>query len=193
MLFFDFKLILIIGLTIVIYFIYREIESMHQRLLVMEKKPKQHYIPPISEISELLPIVNFTAPTKKIIVDFAETKPDMIDYNVMKQKSVDISSKFLEIYSNDNTSSLVINDSIHINSPIQESIHEIVYETSPKMQNTDNKIKKEYTTTFLQGLKMNELNAIALENNIVLNKEQNGSFKKKLKVDLINEIISKTK
>ena len=128
MLFFDFKLILIIGLTIVIYFIYREIESMHQRLLVMEKKPKQHYIPPISEISELLPIVNFTAPTKKIIVDFAETKPDMIDYNVMKQKSVDISSKFLEIYSNDNTSSLVINDSIHINSPIQESIHEIVYD-----------------------------------------------------------------
>jgi hypothetical protein len=195
MLFFDFKIILILGLSVAIYFIYREVETMHLRLLKLEAKKflSNHNVDMGASI--LLPMVHFTQPTKSIIVDFDETKTDVQSSigSVKQPTNEPFESKFIEVYSN-NTSDK------------QESEHvQILDASSVDMQVDINNLpdvniinydevqetKPELTTDDLNKLKMPELTQIAQNMDISLMKMNNGVSKKKLKQELVNEIISK--
>lgn len=223
MLFFDLKIVLIVGLTIVIYFIYCEVETLHSRVLHLEhiKHDNHNDETETNNLTEIKP--------KKIVVDFAETKAT-IDYhkNIVKPNN---SPKFLEIYSNDNTSlddafqldmynSLEnvnnIEDSIEINNDILEPAikdhnfleppvenHNFSEPTiknynfsEPAVKEPDVKIDNPtepamHTMDELKNMKLPEVTNIATKNNISLMKQHNGIMKKKIKMELINEIISK--
>lgn len=194
MLFFDFKIILILGLTVTIYFIYREVEYMHARLSSLEYKVSTNdYNKKEVELPIVVPIVQFTEPNKTIIIDFEETKQVFPLSEVPINNITSTPDKFVEVYSNaddDNQQEDPQEDKpafdyknedakdISSESPINNVIDPV-----------NNKCK--YNADELNKMKMSEISSIALENNISLNKTQNGVVKKKLKQDLINDLISK--
>ena len=49
---FDYKLIIILGLSIVIYFIYKEVDALYDRLVNLEEKVNQYEFPKSHEISD---------------------------------------------------------------------------------------------------------------------------------------------
>ena len=127
MLFFDFKIILILGLSIAIYFIYREVETMHTRLLEIETKINLSNNIDMGA-SIILPMVQFTQPTKSIIVDFDETKADItsnLSQTINKQSTEPFQNKFIEVYSNDNSSSYELKDDNVILPNISEHDNEL--------------------------------------------------------------------
>jgi len=204
MLFFDLKIVLIVGLTIVIYFIYCEVETLHSRVLHLEhiKHDNNNDETETNNLTEIKP--------KKIVVDFAETKAT-IDYhkNIVKPNN---SPKFLEIYSNDNTSldeafqldmynSLEnvnnIEDSIEINNDILEPAVENHNFSEPTIKNhnfSEPAVKEPvvkmdnshepamHTRDELKNMKLPEITNIATKNNISLMKQHNGIMKKKIKM-----------
>jgi hypothetical protein len=222
MLFFDFKIILILSLSIVIYFIYREVEFMHIRISALEYKTQHKRINDICpfDVTKLMPVVAFAPSTKNIIVDTSETKPDInyiINNKVTNLQTISENSpKFVEIYSNDN-SSPVLDDNNNIDLELSsldntgnveintlngtnEELHSIQPVIEQKIeQETNNNIDFNYksnnnivyTDEQLKNMKLLDLSNIAIKCNIQLTKSVNGVVKKKLKQDLINEIISK--
>ena len=221
MLFFDFKIILILGLSIAIYFIYREVETMHTRLLEIETKINLSNNIDMGA-SIILPMVQFTQPTKSIIVDFDETKADItsnLSQTINKQSTEPFQNKFIEVYSNDNSSSYELKDDnvilpnisehdneLYISSENQNIIYDEVVFASPvcenitnvtnidndvNVTNVDNVVNDNISLDQLNKMKMVELTNMALEHNISLTKMQNGVSKKKLKQELVNEIIYK--
>lgn len=221
MLFFDFKIILILGLSIAIYFIYREVETMHTRLLEIETKINLSNNIDMGA-SIILPMVQFTQPTKSIIVDFDETKADItsnLSQTINKQSTEPFQNKFIEVYSNDNSSSYELKDEnvilpnisehdneLYISSENQNIIYdEVVFastvcenvinvtniDNDVNVTNVDNVVNDNISLDQLNKMKMVELTNMALEYNISLTKMQNGVSKKKLKQELVNEIIYK--
>jgi hypothetical protein len=227
MLFFDFKIILILSLSIVIYFIYREIEFMHLRISTLEYTTQHKQMNDMCpfDVTKFMPVVTIVPPTKNIVVDTSETKPDInyiINNKVTNLQTIsDNSPKFVEIYSNDNSSPVLDdnnNDNIDlelsspdntgnvenntqandVNEPINDVIELHSISQSPKKTmhvdidfnyKSDNEVV--YTEEQLKNMKLLDLSNIATKCNIQLTKSVNGVVKKKLKQDLINEIISK--
>ena len=110
MLFFSYKLVIILGLAVVIYFIYREVDSLHYRLESLENRLNaMDYIKydfnqdnkndDNNEITDTLNIkTNTNTNTKHIIIDLNENMPI---FNKMD-------SEYVEIYSNDNSDKNII-------------------------------------------------------------------------------------
>ena len=222
MLFFDFKIILILSLSIVIYFIYREVEFMHLRISALEYTTQRKQINDICpfDVTKFLPVVAFAPPTKNIVVDTSETKPDInyiINNKVTNLQTIsDNSPKFVEIYSNDNSSPALDDNNnidLELSSPdttgnVENNTHVIdlnvatnviphppspsKFDQEPHVDfNYKNDNEVVYTEDQLKNMKLLDLSNIATKCNIQLTKSVNGVVKKKLKQDLINEIISK--
>jgi hypothetical protein len=219
MLFFDFKIILILSLTIVIYFIYREIEFMHLRISTLEYKTQKKQTNDMCtfDTTKFMPVVTIVPSTKNIVVDTSETKPDInyiINNKVTNLQTISDSPKFVEIYSNDNSSPTLDNDNDNENEKDNENDKNdkndkndnlILEDTSPdidikidsgttfdyKINDEKNEKTINYTEEQLKNMKLLDISNIATTHNIQLTKSINGVVKKKLKQDLINEIISK--
>ena len=194
---------------------------MHTRLLEIETKINLSNNIDMGA-SIILPMVQFTQPTKSIIVDFDETKADItsnLSQTINKQSTEPFQNKFIEVYSNDNSSSYELKDDnvilpnisehdneLYISSENQNIIYDEVVFANPvcenvtnvtnidndvNVTNVDNVVNDNISLDQLNKMKMVELTNMALEHNISLTKMQNGVSKKKLKQELVNEIIYK--
>ena len=272
----DYKLIIILGLSIVIYFIYREVNTLFDKLLVLEEKVKLLDEPKKisdeiqnevinNDLNDNINIFNNNkqsslSSTKNIMIDL-NTK--LYNYDVIYTNLTDSNSKYLEIYSNDNSSYTSIKDNItsneiddilsknkdkdndkdnclifnymdqneHITHPenttdyetTQNPINNIPNNNNTPNNNTPNNNTPDNNTpdnntpnnnntpnenniiaiisddkskllnyeTELKNKKVSDIIKIAQENNIEINKKINGIYKKKIKQELINEIIQK--
>ena len=125
--FFDYKFLILLGLTLVVYFIYREVEFLRNKIEKLENKNNTIEEKPTIELSNKYPILSLPAKkdneTKKISVDLTPTATQCnanIGVQIIQQKINEIiensdnelstttnvseseSSKHLAIYSNDN-------------------------------------------------------------------------------------------
>ena len=118
--FFDYKILLLLGLTIVIYFIYREIENIRNRITTLENEIKNKPTlennnlennttnqpnQPNTIILDVKQDIDLTIPTKVINMDMYSTTTHLIDTNFkhsITSSKHSTSSKHLAIYSNDN-------------------------------------------------------------------------------------------
>jgi hypothetical protein len=206
----DYKLIIIFGLAVVIYFIYKEVDVLFDKLSSLEERIKLFEMKDTLLLSEQVNlkehnIMNMTEllGTKNIILDLNTT---LNNADIMYPNLTDSNSKYLEIYSNDNSSyNTSIKDSVisdvvfdydgdninvipdvenkdSIKESIKEDIKEDVKEEEIRISNYESELK---------NMKVGEIIKIAQEYNIELNKKINGVSKKKIKQELINEIIQK--
>jgi hypothetical protein len=206
----DYKLIIIFGLAVVIYFIYKEVDVLFDKLSSLEERIKLFEMKDTLLLSEQVNlkehnIMNMTEllGTKNIILDLNTT---LNNADIMYPNLTDSNSKYLEIYSNDNSSyNTSIKDSVisdvvfdydgnniniipdvenkdSIKESIKEDVKEDVKEEEIKISNYESELK---------NMKVGEIIKIAQEYNIELNKKINGVSKKKIKQELINEIIQK--
>jgi hypothetical protein len=206
----DYKLIIIFGLAVVIYFIYKEVDVLFDKLSSLEERIKLFEMKDTLLLSEQVNlkehnIMNMTEllGTKNIILDLNTT---LNNADIMYPNLTDSNSKYLEIYSNDNSSyNTSIKDSVisdvvfdydgdninvipdvenkdSIKESIKEDVKEDVKEEEIRISNYESELK---------NMKVGEIIKIAQEYNIELNKKINGVSKKKIKQELINEIIQK--
>lgn len=211
----DYKLIIIFGLAVVIYFIYKEVDVLFDKLSSLEERIKLFEMKDTLLLSEQVNlkehnIMNMTEllGTKNIILDLNTT---LNNADIMYPNLTDSNSKYLEIYSNDNSSyNTSIKDSVisdvvfdydgdninvipadvenkdsnkeSIKESIKEDVKESIKEEEIKISNYESELK---------NMKVGEIIKIAQEYNIELNKKINGVSKKKIKQELINEIIQK--
>jgi hypothetical protein len=142
----DYKLIIILGLSIVIYFIYREVNTLFDKLLVLEEKVKLLDEPKKisdeiqnevinNDLNDNINIFNNNkqsslSSTKNIMIDL-NTK--LYNYDVIYTNLTDSNSKYLEIYSNDNSSYTSIKDNITSN-----EIDDILSKNKDKDNDKDN-------------------------------------------------------
>jgi len=208
----DYKLIIIFGLAVVIYFIYKEVDVLFDKLSSLEERIKLFEMKDTLLLSEQVNlkehnIMNMTEllGTKNIILDLNTT---LNNADIMYPNLTDSNSKYLEIYSNDNSSyNTSIKDSVisdvvfdydgdninvipdvenkdSIKESIKEDVKEDVKEEEIRISNYESELK---------NMKVGEIIKIAQEYNIELNKKIKRVTKKKIKQKLINEIIKKKK
>jgi len=236
----DFKILILLGLAIVIYFLYKELEIHRQRLTLCEEKIKElKYLSQNTEflnenykvnsvqnteflndknLSILLPIKTLNEPVKQITETSLEETSSEISENVKLSLSaknnleskIESDTKHLEIYSNDNdnnlettiSDSLMIsksNNNLEIYSNLETSIPDslIIPKLEKIRNNTEvsdseqkivitNNEKNDLNT--LSKMKLIELQNIAKNKNLSLDKKVNGHFKKKTKQELIDEL-----
>ena len=207
----DYKLIIILGLAVVIYFIYKEVDvlfdkmiNLEDRIKLFENKQITNNIEPEDVESEL---VILPSNIKNIIIDM---NTNLNNHDIIYTNLTDSNSKYLEIYSNDNSSyNTSIKDSIisdnstksevmfNYNTDVTadvtaDVIADVIAENKDPV-NVKEEIKIANYESELKNKKMTDITKIATENNIELGKKINGVSKKKLKQELINEIIQKKK
>ena len=205
----DYKLIIILGLAVVIYFIYKEVDvlfdkmiNLEDRIKLFENKQITNNIEPEDVESEL---VILPSNIKNIIIDM---NTNLNNHDIIYTNLTDSNSKYLEIYSNDNSSyNTSIKDSIisdnstksevmfNYNTDVTadvtaDVIADVIAENKDPV-NVKEEIKIANYESELKNKKMTDITKIATENNIELGKKINGVSKKKLKQELINEIIQK--
>lgn len=102
--FFDYKFLILLGLTLVIYLIYREVEYIRNKLEKLENEVINKRCPVIEPklVNDVLPFRNSTPP--KTSQELFEDKINQIleESDSEDNETLTDSSKHLEIYSNDN-------------------------------------------------------------------------------------------
>ena len=208
----DYKLIIILGLAVVIYFIYKEVDvlfdkiiNLEDRIKLFENKQITNNIEPEDVESEL---VILPSNIKNIIIDM---NTNLNNHDIIYTNLTDSNSKYLEIYSNDNSSyNTSIKDSIISDNSTKSEVMfnyntdvtadviadvtaDVIAENKDPVNdvNVKEEIKIANYESELKNKKMTDITKIATENNIELGKKINGVSKKKLKQELINEIIQK--
>ncbi len=175
---FDYKFLIILGLSLVVYFLYTEVDTLNKRVSKLELNNAQ------------LDVKN----TKKQI----ELPPPPTESNDEVEGSVE---ETVEEYSNEETPVQVYshdkldtntNDNEHDNehdTPLVESVINMVKHSEHDEEKEEVQlVKDKQTVEQLLKLKLDELQARATELEIDINNE-NG--KKKRKVDLANDIFNK--
>ena len=234
----DFKILILLGLAIVIYFLYKELEIHRERLTLCEEKIKElQYLPQNTEflndknknLSILLPIKTLNQSVKQITETTLESSENAENAeNVENVENVELSysknnlesdTKHLEIYSNDNDNNLetTISDSLMIsksnNNNLEiysndnnlettisdsliisksENLSTLKITNNTEISDSEHKIvitnneKNDLNT--LSKMKLIELQNIAKNKNLSLDKKVNGHQKKKTKQELIEEL-----
>lgn len=193
---FDYKFILIIILTLLIYFLYRKIELLEKNVNQLNNINTN-----IKKEIIQLPLPNleqFDNNDEQCIeqVEQYSTNEQYIQQNLennneIEQYSEDNNSEhhsdeeqYSEVYSNDQTDDLQIysndNDEDHHSSILEETVHE--------ENNVDNS-QEDTLSELLKNNKLPELQEIAEQKNISIYREN--SSKKKTKLELANDIVAK--
>jgi hypothetical protein len=200
---FDFKFLILLGLTLIVYFIYREVE--HQRvrinecenkiakLLSQEPLPKQNQLinydgtiqlpPPPQQEQQLessvsSPVLSPSSPVSSHNNNLSIALPENIKQNIQdiiydiedsstKETTISENEKHLEIYSN-----------------VEKLITESPSTSEIKSSLENNGVE-------LLKLKLPELQKLAKNKDISLDKKVNGVSKKKTKQELVDEISKK--
>jgi hypothetical protein len=183
---FDYKFIILFGLTFVMYFIYREIEYLRAKIYKLEGNILNNKINDTNFDFSFIPIKS----PKIINVDL--TKNDI----VISESETTMTSKHVAIYSNDNEQH--IDNTCSLLEEIKEAneTKEEIKKVSETKKTTENKeeikkvseIKEEtkYDRESLMKLNLDRLKKIANEKKISITKE-NGKYK--LKKELIDNIL----
>lgn len=187
---FDYKFILIIILTLLIYFLYRKIELLEKNVNQLNNINTN-----IKKEIIQLPLPNleqFDNNNEQLEqVDEQYIQQNLENNNEIEQYSEDNNSEhhsneeqYSEVYSNDQTDDLQIysndNDEDHHSSILEETVHE--------ENNVDNS-QEDTLSELLKNNKLPELQEIAEQKNISIYREN--SSKKKTKLELANDIVAK--
>jgi hypothetical protein len=176
---FDYKFLIILGLSLVVYFLYTEVETLNKRVSKIELNSTQLEVKTPKKQIELPPPP--TESDEDIDEEFEESIEESIDETVEEYSNEETP---VQVYSHDKLDS---NDHEHEHdTQLVESVINMVKDNS---EHEEVKIMKEkQSVDQLLKLKLDELQAKASELEININNE-NG--KKKRKVDLANEIFNK--
>jgi hypothetical protein len=210
---FDYKLIMMLGLSIVVYFLYREIEHLNKRLAEVEKSTQTIDLVPIkqektndaTEINTVEQVHNSLNEMNKhnTIEEYSNElySHDKLDTNTNEHDPLMVDSiinmikddKKEQIENNENQAEN--QDDNHKNQEIQEDDHNNkvdIQDVPVTMTNehlivsdVNDEVKESYALEYLNKCKLDELHVIANKINININLE-NG--KKKKKADLAKEI-----
>ena len=190
--FVDYKFMILIGLSLVVYFLYREIELVNKRVGRLEHVPLEestlkvidNVIAPDVQIHQLEePLEQLEEPLEQFEEQFEEPN-NLVDLNVMNTLP---NNHIVEEYSND-SSEIDNNDIAEIDTLMVESLVKFIdISTLPEIDNVN--ISTVINTDNLVKHKLIELREIANELNISLTID--GSNKKKTKLQLIQEITNK--
>ena len=212
---FDYKFLILLGLTLVVYFIYREIldlkhkvNSMETEIKQLETKSEKNPKKSIQNKKEEPKQINFQIPLPSPPKEEVEIPKLLHNQNCESESELEISQsgERLEIYSNDNdkTLSFSIGESSILNSDEVDEVNN----NEIQLENDDEELSKKKTIlvksegdddeqlesneissvnsrTDFMKLKLSELQCIAEENNINIKKEKG---KKKTKSELSKEI-----
>ncbi len=168
---FDYKFLIILGLSLVVYFLYTEVETLNKRISKLELNNAQ---------------IEVTIPKKKIELPPPPTESESSEEETVEEYSNEETP--VQVYSHDKLDSNT-NEHDH-DTPLVESVINMV-ENAPKSEEKQEEVqlvKDTQTVEQLLKLKLDELQAKATELDIDINNE-NG--KKKKKSDLANEIFNK--
>jgi len=222
--FFDYKFILLLCLSLIVYFLHREIEFVNKRLHKIEKnfnnlldyKPNHNILNEKFNVEDLnttydlqlpLPTVNLTEPINYDNIQENTDDIDSIEKEVLEEEVID--SDDSEELSNINSSELNINLE-NIETMSDNNLEEFSNELTDNVQIYSNDNEEENHTSVMESLedmtknievnydvdtllknKLKELQEIAKTLNISITRE--GSNKKKTKLQLAQDIISKKK
>lgn len=172
---FDYKFLIILGLSLVVYFLYTEVDTLNKRVSKLELSNTQLDVKNTKKQLELPP-----PPTES---------NDEIDGSV--EETVEEYSNEetpVQVYSHDKLDTNT-NDNEH-DTPLVESVINMVKHSEHEEEQKEEVqiVKDKQTVEQLLKLKLDELQAKATELEIDINNE-NG--KKKRKVDLANDIFNK--
>ncbi len=169
---FDYKFLIMLGLSLVVYFLYTEVETLNKRVSKLELNNAQ---------------LEVAMPKKQIALPPPPTESDEVDNSEETVEEYSNEETPVQVYSHDKLDS---NDHDHDTQLVESVINMVKEEPEDEVQI----VKKTTETPELQTveqllkLKLDELQAKATELSIDINNE-NG--KKKRKVDLANEIFNK--
>jgi hypothetical protein len=167
---FDYKFLIILGLSLVVYFLYTEVETINKRVAKLELNNAQTEV---------------TAPKKKIELPPPPTESDESEVSGEEEETVEEYSNEespVQVYSHDKLDS---NTNEHDTQLVDSVINMVKAVETPQDVQI---IKEKQTVEQLLKLKLDELQTKATELEIDINNE-NG--KKKKKSDLANEIFNK--
>jgi hypothetical protein len=206
---FDYKLIMMLGLSIVVYFLYREIEHLNKRLAEVEKSTQTIDLVPIkqektndaTEINTVEQVHNSLNEMNKhnTIEEYSNElySHDKLDTNTNEHDPLMVDS-IINMIKDDKKEQIENNENQaenHTNQEIQEDNHNKkvdIQDVPVTMTNehlivsdVNDEVKESYALEYLNKCKLDELHVIANKINININLE-NG--KKKKKADLAKEI-----
>ena len=183
--FVDYKFMILIGLSLAVYFLYREIEILNKRVIRLETVPlKEHTTNTDTKL------INDTVPISNNIIEeqfeeqFEETSlNNIVELEIVKSLSDD---QMVEEYSNDSSE-------IYSNNMTTTEIDTLMVDSLVNLvevpQTNDINIPIEINTDNLVKHKLPELQEIANELNISLTVD--GGNKKKTKQQLVQDITNK--
>lgn len=117
----------------------------------------------------------------------SETEEEESSSTYISKKS---KKSVLEIYSNDNLEETLIENKLNVNA--SEELEDVLNNLEIEINNDILPVNKsKYDSSNLTKLKVSELQELAKNENISLDKKVNGSNKKKTKQELIDELITK--
>jgi hypothetical protein len=117
---FDYKFLLTLGLCLIVYFLYREIDILTKRVATLEQSKEKNNIelinlpPPPSETNNEIIM-------KQIILDKSnakQTEQQMVEKQMVEQQMVEqqmVEQQMVEEYSNDNNVNIYSHDNLHTN------------------------------------------------------------------------------
>lgn len=167
---FDYKFLIILGLSLVVYFLYTEVETINKRVAKLELNNAHTEV---------------TTPKKKIELPPPPTESDVEEEEEETVEEYSNEESPVQVYSHDKLDS---NTNEH-DTQLVESVINMVKDPEPLEEKKEVEfVKAIQTVEQLLKLKLEELQTKATELGIDINNE-NG--KKKKKSDLANEIFNK--
>jgi hypothetical protein len=184
MVFFNAQFIIIIGIIIIIYFLYKEINLLHKKINRLELDVLNNNLISNNIIpSNIIP--SNTIPSNIIPSNTIPSNTIPINKNIiyMETNNISSSSEHIEIYSNDdeNLSSIPVEETVNNDIKINE---ETVNEETVNEETVNNDI---ITINNYDKMKVNDLKKIAKDNKINLYKNDG---KLKNKKELIENILN---
>ena len=203
---FDYKFVIILGLSLIVYFLYREVEHLNHRVTALESDSNNVNVENIE--NSMMEEIPLPLPPKQNVEIVLVNNDNMVEEysNEIHQTSSSATSEELNIYSHDvlntNTNEMdsigiesIINmaqeDNININTNdiIDQIISAKNSPASPKEEEIVSLESKENNLENLMKLKLTELQYMATNMNISIT--VGDTKKKKTKSELANEIFNK--
>ena len=216
--FFNAQFLILIGIIIVIYFLYKEINFLHKKINNLHKLIEETHVKSIipiksvildntsSEHIEIYSNDNSITPSSNEILNIIindsviELVNETIVNPVIELVNETIVNPVIEIVNelvNENISKPVIetiNEIVNknISNPVIETINELVNEniSTTVIENENKNINEEITLNNLEKMKITEIKKVAEKYKITLSKKLNGIQKSKNKKELIDNILN---
>lgn len=180
---FDYKFLIILGLSLVVYFVYTEVETLNKRVSKLELNNTQLEVKPNKKQIELPP-----PPTSESDKSNKDSGVDTVEETVEEYSNEETP---VQVYSHDKLDSNTNEHDTQLVESVINMVKDVSENKSEEKEEIVQIVKEKQESSSVEQLlklKLDELQAKATELEIDINNE-NG--KKKRKIDLANDIFNK--